>query len=34
MKIVHDSASEMPERTTQYINHGASCDGSEERKAL
>lgn len=31
---VQDSASRMMDRTTQYINQGASWEGSDERRAL
>jgi hypothetical protein len=34
IKNVQDSAHMMTESTTQYINHGASCEGSDERRAL
>lgn len=34
INTVQDSASRMTESTTQYISHGASCEGSEERRAL
>jgi hypothetical protein len=34
IKNVQDSAHMMTESTTQYMSHGASCEGSEERRAL
>lgn len=34
MKTVQDSARRIPERTTQYINHGVSWEGSVDRIAL
>lgn len=34
MKKVHDSAINRVDRTTQYMSHGASEEGSPERSAL
>lgn len=34
MNTVQDSANRITDRTTQYINHGASWEGSDERRAL
>ena len=34
MNTVHDSAISTPDSTTQYISHGASCDGFDVRSAL
>jgi aspartyl/asparaginyl beta-hydroxylase (cupin superfamily) len=34
IQTVQDSAIKMADRTTQYISHGASWEGCEERRAL
>lgn len=34
INTVHDSTSRITDRTTQYISHGASWEGSAERRAL